>query len=77
MNERVKELTHAALRLQPNERAALAEAIWDTLAAEPQEVDVPDWHKAELDLRLTKYEQNAEPGRSWDEVKRDLRRGKE
>lgn len=72
MHNRIKELTDAARRLAPSERAALVEAIWDSLAAEPDEVDMPDWHKAELDLRLAKQGEGAEPGRSWEEIKHDL-----
>ena len=60
------------LRLPVDERLKLVEEIWDSIAATPAEVPVPDWHKAELDRRL------AEPGPgasvAGDEVRAKRRR---
>lgn len=47
-----KALRDEILQLPPAERLELVEEIWDSLAATPEAVPVPDWHRAELDRRL-------------------------
>ena len=66
-----KALREEILQLPPSERLKLVEEIWDSLAATPQDVPVPDWHKEELDRRLDKPTPGA--GESWDEVRAKLR----
>lgn len=39
-------------RLHLEERIKLVEDNWDGIAATPEAVPVPDWHRAELDRRL-------------------------
>jgi len=39
------------LRLPPDQRLKLVEDVWDSLAASPDEVGVPQWHRDELDRR--------------------------
>jgi putative addiction module component (TIGR02574 family) len=52
----------------------LVQDIWDSIAASPADVPVPEWHKAELDRRLD----HPDPGAnlSWDQVRERLRRPK-
>lgn len=59
-------------RLSVAERILLVEEIWDSIAAEAQEVEVPQAHKDELDRRLEAYRQDPKAGSSWDEVKQRL-----
>jgi putative addiction module component (TIGR02574 family) len=33
------------LRLPPDQRLQLVEDVWDSLAASPDDVRVPDWHR--------------------------------
>ena len=66
-----KALREEILQLPPSERLKLVEEIWDSLAATPQDVPVPDWHKEELDRRLDKPTPG--PGESWDQVRAKLR----
>lgn len=40
------------LRLPADERLRLVEDVWNSLAASPDAVGVPDWHREELDRRL-------------------------
>ena len=47
-----KTLRDEILRLPAADRLQLLEDIWDSLTVTPEEVPVPDWHKAELDRRL-------------------------
>lgn len=65
-----KTLRDEILRLPPSDRLALLGEIWDSLAASPEDVPVPDWHKAELDRRLDDPAPGA--GESWDEVRAKL-----
>ena len=66
-----KALLDEILRLPIDERLRLVEDVWDSIAATPEAVPVPDWHKAELDRRLA----NPDPGPSltWEEVRAKLR----
>lgn len=59
------------LRLPVEERLKLVQDIWDSIAATPEDVPVPEWHKHELDRRLD----NPAPGPNltWDEVRGKLR----
>jgi putative addiction module component (TIGR02574 family) len=69
-----KGLRDEILQLPPAERLKLVEEIWDSLAATPEEVPVPEWHKTELDRR---WENPAPgPGETWDEVRAKLHKKK-
>jgi len=65
-----KALRDEILQLPAAERLKLLEDIWDSLAATPEDVPLPEWHKAELDRRLD----NPAPGPalSWEEVRAKL-----
>ena len=66
-----KALRDEILELPPSERLKLVEEIWDSLAATPNDVPIPDWHREELDRRLDSPAPG--PGESWDEVRAKLR----
>lgn len=59
-------------RLPLEERIKLVEDIWDGIAATPEAVPVPDWHRAKLDRRLD--DPSPEPSLTWDEVRARLRK---
>ena len=64
-----KTVLQEALRLPVEERLELVEQIWQSIAADPNKVPVPDWHKAELDRRLAE----PDPERlTWDELQKRL-----
>lgn len=58
------------LRLPPEERIALLGEIWDSMAASPGDVPIPEWHVQELERRLA-----VSPPEfvSWEEVRDRLR----
>ena len=60
------------LRLPVAERIRLVEAIWDSIAAVPNEVGLSDEQKAELDRRLEAFEKNPNEGSAWSEVRARL-----
>jgi putative addiction module component (TIGR02574 family) len=65
-----KGLLEEILRLPVADRLELLEQIWDSIAATPEELPVPEWHKAELDRRLD--HPSPDPPLSWDEVRARL-----
>ena len=57
------------LHLSVAERIQLAEDLWDSVAAHPEQVATSEEHLAELERRLTELDENPEAGESWDVVK--------
>ena len=57
------------LRLPPEERIELLGAAWDTIAASPQDVPIPEWHVRELERRLAESDPKFLP---WAEVRERL-----
>lgn len=50
------------------QRIQLVEDIWDSIAEMPEAVEVPEWHKQELEKRLEAYHSNPNEGSPWKEV---------
>jgi len=61
-------------RLSVDERLRLIEDVWASLSEVPEKVDVPDWHRAELDKRLAAYGQDPSAAQPWSEAKADILR---
>jgi putative addiction module component (TIGR02574 family) len=59
------------LRLPADQRLKLVEDIWDSLAASPTDVPVPQWHLEELDRRLANPEERATL--TWEQVEARLK----
>ena len=60
--------------LSVDEKIDYLQSLWDRIAATPETVPVPDWHREILDQRLKDLEANPESGDSWDVVQERLRR---
>lgn len=58
------------LRRPPEERVGRLGQAWDTIAADPQDVPIPEWHVRELEPRLAELEPKSLP---WEEVRDRLR----
>ncbi len=61
----IKELS----RLNKNEKIILVEALWDSIASDPEQVDVPEHHKSFLEERLQSLDNDTANGKSWDEIR--------
>lgn len=61
----------AALSVQ--EQIDYVQSLWDQIAANPERVPVPDWHREILEQRLAAYRTGAEDGRPWEDFEKDLR----
>ena len=62
----------AALPLQ--DRIRLVEDIWDAIAAAPETLAVPEWHKQVLSDRLAAHRENPGQGVPWSEARRRIQR---
>ena len=58
--------------LPVEEKVHYVEALWDRIAAAPQEVSVPDWHRQLLRDRLAEYRNDPKAGRPWRDVRDEL-----
>lgn len=59
-------------QLSVAERIQLVEDIWDTIAANPDALEISDELGAELDRRVENYHLNPESGSSWQDVKKRI-----
>lgn len=64
-----KTLINELSQLNKNEKLLLVEALWDSIASDPEEVEIPDHHKSILEKRLQTLEQDKASGSSWKEVR--------
>ena len=55
------------------ERLRLVEALWDSIAANPDDVPIPAWQIEELERRKANHLQNPQAGATWDEVQERIR----
>ncbi len=58
------------------EKLELLEALWDSIAASPDELPVPDWQKGELATRKAALAANPDTAVPWDEAKKQILRGR-
>lgn len=61
----IKELS----RLNKNEKIILVEALWDSIASDPEQVDVPEHHKSILEERLQTLDKDTTNGKLWGEIR--------
>ena len=59
--------------LSVDEQIEYVQSLWDRIAASPEQVPVPEWHREILKERLQDYEANPNVGGSWDVVRERLR----
>ena len=60
--------------LSVDEKIDYLQSPWDRIAATPEAVPVPEWHREILTQRLTDLEANLDAGDDWDVVQERLRR---
>ena len=66
------ELEKEVLSLPLDERIALVEELWDSIAAEAGAFDLTGEQRAELDRRLARYEQDPTTASPWEEVRKRI-----
>jgi putative addiction module component (TIGR02574 family) len=55
--------------LPVEEKVQYVEALWNRIAAAPEEVGVPEWHRQLLRERLVEYRSDPSASRPWGEVR--------
>jgi putative addiction module component (TIGR02574 family) len=55
--------------LPVEERIEYVQTLWDRIAAKPEEVPVPDWHRQVIRERLEAYRSCPSAARAWSEVR--------
>jgi putative addiction module component (TIGR02574 family) len=61
--------------LTVSEKLQLLEDLWDSIAAQPEQIPILDWQKEELAKRKANHLQNPDSGSSWEEVKQRIQSG--
>jgi putative addiction module component (TIGR02574 family) len=56
------------------EQIDYVQALWDHIAARPEAIPVPDWHREILAERLGAYDANTDEGKTWDDFEDELTR---
>jgi putative addiction module component (TIGR02574 family) len=54
------------------QRILLVEEIWDSIAADAEQLPVTDAQKQDLERRVAAYEANPKAGSTWEEVEARL-----
>lgn len=62
------------LKLPVAERIKLVEAIWDSIAAAPEALQLTEAEREELDRRWAAYERDPSLGSPWAEVRARIQR---
>ncbi len=65
-SEKIKEI----LSLPKEDKLMLIDVIWDSLDAELQNSEIPEWHKKLLDERLSRMENGEANFKNWEELKK-------
>ena len=58
--------------LSVEEQIDYVQSLWDHIAAQPEQVPVPDWHKEILKQRLASYRTSPREGKPWEEFEQDV-----
>lgn len=58
--------------LSAEEKLDYVQSLWDRIAASPEEVPVPEWHKQIISERLAAYRANPDEGRTWEQVQESI-----
>ncbi len=58
--------------LSVDEQIDYVQSLWNRIAARPEEVPIPDWHREILAERLTAHHANKDQGKDWEEFEKDL-----
>lgn len=58
--------------LSIDEQIDYVQSLWDHIAAKPEDVSVPDWHREILAERLMAHHANKNQDKEWEEFEKDL-----
>lgn len=58
--------------LSVEEQIDYVQALWDAIAAKPDRIPIPDWHREILEERLADFESDPEEGVLWEDFRAEL-----
>lgn len=58
--------------LSLEEQIDYVQSLWDHIAAQPEKVPVPDWHRQVLSERVANYEASPNAGKTWEQLEQEL-----
>jgi len=58
--------------LSVEEQIDYLQSLWERIAAQPEQVPVPDWHREVLVERLAAISESPDEGKNWDDFDREL-----
>ena len=50
------------------------QSLWDRIAAKPDQVPIPDWHRQVIRQRMADPEASPSEGGPWEEVREEIRK---
>ena len=48
------------------------QSLWDRIAARPEDVPFPEWHREIINERLAAHRATEDQGKEWEEVEREI-----
>jgi putative addiction module component (TIGR02574 family) len=58
--------------LSIDDKIDYVQSLWDRIAARPEDVPVPDWHREIINERLAAHRDGKDQGKEWEEVEREI-----
>ena len=59
--------------LSPDAQIDYVQSLWDRIAARPDQIPVPDWHREVIRQRVADQEANPAKGQPWENVRKEAR----
>lgn len=60
--------------LSVEDKIEYVQSLWDRIAASPEKIPVPEWHRRVLGERLAAHGAAPDEGTPWEEVREDVLR---
>ena len=58
--------------LSVDEQIDYVQSLWDHIAAKPEDVPIPDWHREIISERLVAHRDGKDQGKEWQEIEREI-----
>jgi len=58
--------------LTVDQRVELAEQLWESVVASPQDLSLTPAQERELDRRVAAYHEDGDPGQPWEDALREI-----
>ncbi|MFA5668312.1 MAG: addiction module protein [Balneolaceae bacterium] len=56
-------------RLNKKEKIALVGDLWDSIATDPEQIEMPEHHQTIVEERLQTLDEDAKSGKPWSEIR--------